>query len=133
MTRRCSVMRMPLAAHRASMSFDLVAVTPSSIGPHHSTDGLTSPVAVQALPRCDLVAPDSKPRGGRHLGIRREHRAFAPACYPHRLPETPCACRYRPSGADADRAGGAKAHAHGARERLRPRGFRLHRRPWVTG
>src|SRR5438094_849057 len=120
MTRRCSVMRMPLAAHRASMSFDLVAVTASSIEPHHSTDGLTSPVAARAPPRCDLVAPDSKPRGDRRRGIRRGHRVFAPAYYPHRLPETLCACLYRQDGADADRAGDAKGRVLGAPVRSRP-------------
>src|SRR5215510_16462610 len=120
MTRRCSVMRMPLAAHRASMSFDLTAVTaPSSVELPYSTDGLTSPVAARAPPCCDPVGLDNTLRGGRRCGNRREHRAVVPACCPRRLPETPCACRYRPSAADANQEDGAKALVRGGRARPR--------------
>src|SRR5262245_66042403 len=102
MTRRCSVMRMPLDAHKASMSFALVAVATMSLRrATFSTNVVTSRVEEQALRHCDLFDPDNRLRGGRHRGIRHAHRACGQECCPRQLQGTRDAHRYPQDGADA--------------------------------
>src|SRR5215475_13517962 len=134
MTRRCSVMRMPLDAHRASMSLPLVAVaTWSSVGHNRfSTIAVTSRVEERAPPRCDPVDPNNRPRDGRRRGIRHGHKACGPECCPRQLPGTLGAHRYLLVGANADQPVVAKVRVRAALARLRPKESPPRQRPCAT-
>src|SRR5689334_11728537 len=80
MMRRCSVMRMPLEAQRASMSLDLVTVTTilrnyriaqmaSQVAAQHEGGGnLAGAIAVVALPPSDLAESRTRVEAvGRHV------------------------------------------------------------------
>src|SRR5262245_27625935 len=112
MTRRCSVMRMPLDAHSASMSLVLALVAVATLSLRRaepfSTDAVTSRVEEQAPPCCDPDDPNNRPRDGRRRGTRRGNRVCEPECCPRQLPGTPGACRYPTDDANAGRAGGVK-------------------------
>ena len=132
MTRRCSVMRMPLAAHRASISVVFgFGSRRFSVAPEYHGRGpeIHPPSCDQQAERrrrstrsrrstsaaARLLGPDSSPRGGRPAESRRADRAAAPArCLP-RLRETPRASRGRRAAADADRAAAAPARARASR------------------
>src|SRR5262245_6197956 len=134
MTRRCSVMRMPLDAHRASMSLALVTVATLSLrrARPFSTNAVTSRVEERAQPCCDPDDPNNRLRDGRRREIQRGHRACEPECCPRQLPGTLDGHRYLPDAVGAGRATGAKVRGRVAQEQSRLRESPLHRWPCAT-